>query len=54
VYQTAVENREEQDEMIKNLQKKLIDLEQIVHQTNEIDDVETLDQTYEVNPLIPK
>lgn len=37
--------------MVENLEKQLIHLEQIINQTNEIDDVQTLDQTYEVNQL---
>jgi hypothetical protein len=43
--------RQEQGEMIDNLQKQLINLQHIVNQTNELDDVQTLDQTYEVNQL---
>jgi Asp-tRNA(Asn)/Glu-tRNA(Gln) amidotransferase C subunit len=43
-----VEIRHEQDEMIENLQKQLSNIEQIIDQTNDIDDVETLDRTYEV------
>ncbi len=43
--------RHEQDEMIDNLQKQLLHLEHIVNQTNELDDVQILDQTYEVNQL---
>jgi len=43
--------RHEQDEMIDNLQKQLSHLEHIVNQTNELDDVQILDQTYEVNQL---
>ena len=40
--------RQQQDEMIDNLQKQLIHLENIVNQTNELDDIQVLDQTYEV------
>ncbi len=43
-----MEIRHEQDEMIENLQKQLSNIEQIIDQTNDIDDVETLDRTYEV------
>jgi hypothetical protein len=37
--------------MIDNLQKQLIHIEHVVNQTNEVDDVQVLDQTYEVNQL---
>ncbi|CAF4065047.1 unnamed protein product, partial [Rotaria sordida] len=47
IYLTAVEIRQEQDEIIKNLQQQLIHLEQIINQTNELDDIQTFDQTYE-------
>jgi hypothetical protein len=40
--------------MIENLQKQLINIEQIIAQTDEIDDVQTLDQTYEVLKYSPK
>jgi len=43
--------RHEQDEVIDNLQKQLLHLEHVVNQTNELDDVQILDQTYEVNQL---
>jgi hypothetical protein len=48
MYLTAVEIRQEQDEMIENLRKQLINLEQILNQTNELDDLQTLDETYDV------
>lgn len=41
--------RQEQEEMIENLQRQVINLEQAVDQTTELDDLQTLDQTYEVN-----
>jgi hypothetical protein len=44
-----VEIRQEEDEMIENLQQQLSNLEQIINQTDALDDVQTLDQTYEVN-----
>jgi hypothetical protein len=47
MYLTAVELRHEQDEIIANLQEELTHFEQVINQTNEIDDVETLDETYE-------
>ena len=43
-----METRQEQDEMIENLRKQLVNIEQMIDQTNDIDDVKTLDQTYEV------
>jgi hypothetical protein len=44
-----VEIRQEEDEMIENLQQQLSNLGQIINQTDALDDVQTLDQTYEVN-----
>ncbi len=44
-----MEIRQEEDEMIENLQQQLSNLGQIINQTDELDDVQTLDQTYEVN-----
>ncbi len=44
-----MEIRQEEDEMIENLQQQLSNLEQIINQTDALDDVQTLDQTYEVN-----
>ncbi|CAF3855305.1 unnamed protein product, partial [Adineta steineri] len=46
-YQTFVAIRQEQGEMIENLQKQLLNLEHVVNQTNELDNVQVLDQTYE-------
>ena len=43
-----METRQEQDEMIENLKKRLVNIEQTIDQTNNINDVGTLDQTYEV------
>lgn len=40
--------REEQDETLKNLQKQLNELEHIINQTNELGDVQKLDQKYDV------
>ncbi|UJR37453.1 hypothetical protein I4U23_030156 [Adineta vaga] len=47
IYSTAVEMRQEQEETIENLQRQIINLENVVSQTAEIDDLQTLDQTYE-------
>lgn len=44
-----MEVRQEQDEIVKNLQQQVIRLEQIINQTSEIDNVQSLDQAYEVN-----
>ncbi len=44
-----MEIRQEEDEMIENLQQQLSNLGQIINQTDALDDVQTLDQTYEVN-----
>ncbi|CAF4297005.1 unnamed protein product, partial [Adineta steineri] len=46
-YETSVAIRQEQGEMIENLQKQLLNLEHVVNQTNELDNVQVLDQTYE-------
>lgn len=43
-----MELRQEQDQLIENLQKQVEHVEEIAHQANDFDDVHTLDQTYEV------
>ncbi|CAM4803210.1 unnamed protein product [Rotaria magnacalcarata] len=47
IYLTGVEIRQEQDEIVRNLQQQVMHLEQVINQTNESDDLQTLDQAYE-------
>ncbi|CAF3475042.1 unnamed protein product [Rotaria socialis] len=47
IYLTGVEIRQEQDEIVRNLQQQVMHLEQVINQTTESDDLQTLDQAYE-------
>lgn len=49
MHATAVEIRQEQDQTLDNLRKQLNNLGELLDQTDRLDDVQTLDQTYEVN-----
>lgn len=47
-----MEIRQEQDQTLDNLRKQLNNLGELLDQTDRLDNVQTLDQTYEVNLIV--